>query len=46
MIYWDFFKKTPAEIRDYAPDFGGDLSTRDQEMIIVYLEEKKREEAT
>jgi hypothetical protein len=44
MIYWDFFKKTPSELSDYAPDFGTELSRDEQATIIRYLEQKKREE--
>ena len=46
MIYWDFFKKTPTELRDYASDFGADLREEDQALIIGYLEEKKQEQET
>ena len=44
LIYWDFFKKTPSEIRDYAQDFGNDLPEATQKIIITYLEHKKIEE--
>lgn len=46
MIYWDFFKKTPTELRDYSSDFGADLWEEDQALIIGYLEEKKQEQET
>jgi hypothetical protein len=44
MIYWNFFKKTPAELHDYASDFDGELSEREQAMIVTYFERKKHEE--
>ncbi len=41
LIYWDFFKKTPVEIRDYAPDFREDFPLYEQDMIIEYFETQK-----
>lgn len=44
MIYWDFFKKTPKELYEYASDFSGDLGEQEQSMIVAYLERKKQEQ--
>lgn len=44
MIYWDFFKKTPKELYDYASDFDWELSEQEQTTIVTYFERKKHEE--
>ncbi len=46
MIIWDFLKKTPTELYDYAKDFDNDISPDDQKMIVEYLERKKQEDAS
>lgn len=44
LIIWDFLKKDPTEIRDYASDFGDDLSLSEQDMLVTFLQDRKREE--
>lgn len=44
MMYWNIFRRSPEEIRDYADVFGQDLTGADQEGIIRFLQLKKTEE--
>lgn len=44
LIIWQFLKHEPTEIRDYAADFGDDLSLSEQDMLVSFLQEKKQEE--
>lgn len=44
IIIWQFLKHEPTEIRDYAADFGDDLSQSEQDMLVSFLQEKKQEE--
>ncbi len=44
LIIWQFLQHEPTEIRDYAADFGDDLSESEQDMLVSFLQEKKQEE--
>jgi hypothetical protein len=44
LIIWQFLRHEPTEIRDYAADFGDDLSQSEQDMLVSFLQEKKQEE--
>lgn len=44
MMYWNIFRRAPAEIREYADIFEWDLSESDVNSIIHFLELKKEEE--
>lgn len=41
LVYWNIFRHTPSEIRDYADMFWDDLDTVSVERIIAFLEERK-----
>ena len=41
LVYWNIFRHTPREIREYSDMFWNDLDDSSVEKIIVFLEEKK-----
>lgn len=43
LVYWNIFRRTPGEIREYADMFWDDLDTASVERIIAFLEEKKHD---
>jgi hypothetical protein len=43
MMYWNIFRNAPMEIRDYADLFAPDLTEKDINAIIHFLETKKEE---
>lgn len=43
LVYWNIFRHTPSEIRDYADLFWDALDTASVERIIAFLEEKKHD---
>jgi len=45
MMYWNIFRNAPMEIRDYADLFASDLTEKDINAIIHFLETKKEEAA-
>lgn len=45
MMYWNIFRNAPGEVRDYADLFGSDLSEKDMNAVIHFLEMKKEEAA-
>ena len=44
IIIWQFLKHEPTEIRDYAADYGDDLSQSEQDMLVSFFQKKKQEE--
>lgn len=45
LVYWNIFRHAPREIREYADMFWADFDTSSVERIILFLEEKKNDEA-
>ncbi len=41
LVYWNIFRHTPSEIREYADMFWDDLDIVSVEKIITFLEERK-----